>query len=185
VKSAASRLLSSAQLLHMRSRWLLPPQFSGFLDALTEYHRLPYRTNGRRTRSATLGASAGWLYCNSNENLEKNWLEWLVRFVSFSLSICWGIWFDGATSSNAPPSIEFQLGTPQPRSNHFLVVSVTNRGDETAEGVHVEVVLVDRGKEQESGFEIAFLPTLHPRRVGDIETDPRTVEEMKARCTGL
>jgi len=30
VKSAASRLLSSAQLLHMRSRWLLPPQFSGF-----------------------------------------------------------------------------------------------------------------------------------------------------------
>jgi len=57
--------------------------------------------------------------------------------------------YDGATG-NAPPSIEFQLGTPQPRSNHFLVpVSVTNRGDETAEGVHVEVVLVDRGKEQE------------------------------------
>jgi len=45
---------------------------------------------------------------------------------------------------------------------------VTNRGDETAEGVHVEVVLVDRGKEQESGeFEIAFLHDT-PRRVGDI-----------------
>jgi len=73
--------------------------------------------------------------------------------------------YDGATSSNAPPSIEFQLGTPQPRSNHFLVVSVTNRGDETAEGVHVEVVLVDRGKEQESGeFEIAFLR--HSTRAG-------------------
>jgi len=57
-------------------------------------------------------------------------------------------------------------GTPQPRSNHFLV-SVTNRGDETAEGVHVEVVLVDRGKEQEKA-NLRLLLTLHPRRVGDI-----------------
>jgi len=74
----------------------------------------------------------------------------------------------------------------QPRSNHFLVpVSVTNRGDETAEGVHVEVVLVDRGKEQESGGRLLSSTTLHPRRVGDIETDPRTVEEMKARVLGF
>jgi len=69
---------------------------------------------------------------------------------------------------DAPPSIRFQLGTA-PQSNHFLVpVSVTNRGDEPAEGVHIEVVLADRGKEQESGeFDIVF-PTRHPRRLGDI-----------------
>jgi uncharacterized protein (TIGR02588 family) len=124
------------------------------------------------------------------KNLEKNWLEWLVFAASLVLvvSTLGYLVYDGAMSSDAPPSIEFQLGTPQPRSNYFLVpVSVTNRGDETAEGVHVEVVLVDRGKEQESGeFEIAFLPR-HSTRAGWVtfETDPRTVEEMKARVLGF
>jgi len=66
--------------------------------------------------------------------------------------------YDGATSSNAPPSIEFQPVHPSRAQTTSLFL--TNRGDETAEGVHVEVVLVDRGKEQESGeFEIAFSDT--------------------------
>ncbi len=124
------------------------------------------------------------------KNLEKNWLEWLVFAASLVLviSTLGYLVYDGATSGDAPPSIEFQLGTPQPQSNHFLVpVSVTNRGDEPAEGVHIEVILVDRGKEQESGeFEIAFLPR-HSTREGWVtfQTDPRTVEQMKARVLGF
>jgi uncharacterized protein (TIGR02588 family) len=87
-----------------------------------------------------------------------------------------------------PPSIEFQLGQPQPQSNRFLVpVKVTNRGDETAQGVQVEVTLESGGKEQESAeFEIAFLPR-HSTREGWVtfKTDPRTVEQMQARVLGF
>lgn len=124
------------------------------------------------------------------KNLEKNWLEWIVFAVSLVLvvSTLGYLVYDGATLGDAPPSFEFQLGTPQPRLNNFLVpVSVTNRGDETAEGVHIEVVLESGGKEQESAdFEIAFLPR-HSTRQGWVtfQADPRTVEQMKARVLGF
>lgn len=124
------------------------------------------------------------------KNLEKNWLEWIVFAVSLVLvvSMLGYLVYDAATSGNAPPSIELQLGTPQPQLDHFLVpVSVTNRGGETAEGVHIEVVTMHGGKEQESGeFEIAFLPR-HSTREGWVtfKTDPRTVEQMKARVLGF
>ena len=124
------------------------------------------------------------------KNLEKNWLEWIVFGVSLILvvSTLGYLIYDVATFSEAPPSIELQVGTPQPRSNHFFVpVSATNRGDETAESVHIEVVLETGGKEQESGeFQIAFLPR-HSTRSGWVtfETDPRTVEQMKARVLGF
>lgn len=124
------------------------------------------------------------------KNLEKNWLEWIVFAVSLVLvvSTLGYLVYDGATFGDAPPRIEFVLGTPQRQLNHFLVpVSVTNRGEQTAEGVHIEVVLESGGKEQESGeFEIAFLPR-HSTRKGWVtfQTDPRTVEQMKARVLGF
>lgn len=124
------------------------------------------------------------------KNLEKNWLEWIVFVASFVLvaTMLGYLVYDGATLGKAPPSIEFELGTPQPQLNRFAVpVSVTNRGDETAVGVHIEVVLESDGKEQESGeFEIAFLPR-HSTRSGWVtfQTDPRTVEQMKARVLGF
>ena len=124
------------------------------------------------------------------KNLEKNWLEWIVFAVSLVLvmSTLGYLVYDAATLGEAPPSIEFQLGTPQPRLNNFLVpVSVTNRGDETAEGVHIEVVLESGGKELESAdFEIAFLPR-HSTREGWVtfQVDPRTVEQMNARVLGF
>ena len=87
-----------------------------------------------------------------------------------------------------PPRIEIQLGQPQPQLNYFLVpLTATNRGDETAEGVQIEVVLESGGEEKETGeFEIAFLPR-HSSREGWVtfETDPRTVEQMKARVLGF
>lgn len=124
------------------------------------------------------------------KNLEKNWLEWLVFVASLVLvvSTLGYLIYDTATLKNAPPSIQFQLGKPQSQLNHFIVpVSVTNQGDETAEGVQVEVVLESDGKEQENAqFEIAFLPR-HSTREGWVtfETDPRTVDQMKARVLGF
>jgi len=124
------------------------------------------------------------------KKLEKNWLEWLVFAASLVLvlSTLGYLVYDAATFGEAPPSIEFQLGQPQPLSNRFVVpVSVTNQGDETATGVHIEVVLESGGKEQESGeFEITFLPR-HSTREGWVtfETDPRTVQQIKARVVGF
>lgn len=123
------------------------------------------------------------------KNLEKNWLEWIVFAASLVLvmSTLGYLVYDGATLRDAPPRIEFHLGSPQRQLNHFIVnVSVTNRGDQTAEGVHIEVVLESGGKEQESAeFEIAFLPR-HSTREGWVtfQTDPRTVEKMNARVLG-
>lgn len=124
------------------------------------------------------------------KKLEKNWLEWLVFAASLVLvlSTLGYLVYDVATFGEAPPSIEFQLGQPQRRSNRFVVpVSVTNRGDETAQGVHIEVTLESGGKEQENAdFEIAFLPR-HSTRKGWVtfKTDPRSVEQMQARVLGF
>lgn len=124
------------------------------------------------------------------KNLEKNWLEWLVFAASLLLvlSTLGYLVYDTATIKNAPPNIAFVLGKPQLQLNHFTVpVAVTNEGDETAEGVLIEVVLQKNGKEQESAeFEIAFLPR-HSTREGWVtfETDPRTVDEMSARVLGF
>ncbi len=122
--------------------------------------------------------------------LEKNWLEWIVFAASLVLvlSTLGYLVYDGATMGDSRAKIEFQLGQPQPQSNYFMVpVTVSNRGDETAEGVHIEVTLESGGKEQENAsFEIAFLPR-HSTREGWVtfKTDPRSVEQMQARVLGF
>lgn len=123
------------------------------------------------------------------QTLQKNWLEWIVFAISLVLvaSTLGYLVYDAATLGNAPPTIEFKLGKPQPKLDYFLVpVSVANRGDETAEGVLVEVVLENNGKEVETAeFEIAFLPR-HSTRKGWVSftTNPRSAE-MKARLLGF
>jgi uncharacterized protein (TIGR02588 family) len=123
-------------------------------------------------------------------NLEKNWLEWIVFAASLVLvvSTLGYLVYDSATLGDTPPNFEFQVGKPQPQLNHFAVpVTVTNQGDETAEGVQVEVVLESGGKEQESAeFEIAFLPR-HSTREGWVTfaADPRTVDQLKVRVLGF
>lgn len=124
------------------------------------------------------------------KKLEKNWLEWIVFAASLVLVLgtLGYLVYDGATLGEVPPQIELQLGQPQSQANRFLVpVKVTNRGDETAEGVHVEVTLESGGQEQESAeFELAFLPR-HSTREGwvSFKTDPRTAEQMQARVLGF
>ena len=94
--------------------------------------------------------------------VEKNWLEWIVFGVSLALVVgtLGYLLYDGATATEVPPSIQVRLGEQQRTPHNFIVpVSVTNDGGQTAEGVHVEVVLESAGGETERGeFVIAFLP---------------------------
>ncbi len=124
------------------------------------------------------------------KQLEKNWLEWIVFAISLVLVVgtLGYLIYDGANTGSSPPSFAFQLGQPQPQQNYFVVpVSVTNQGDETAEGVLVEVTLENNGTEQETAeFEIAFLPRQSTREGWvTFKTDPRTVEQISARVMGF
>jgi uncharacterized protein (TIGR02588 family) len=122
--------------------------------------------------------------------VQKNWLEWIVFALGLVLvtGVLGYLIYDGATLGNAPPNIEVRLGTPEQRTQGFIVpVSVKNLGDETAEGVQIEVTLESgrEGTEPERGeFNIAFLPrrATHEGWVA-FQTDPRCAQ-MKARVLG-
>ena len=118
--------------------------------------------------------------------LRKNWLEWLVFAAGLLLvsSALGYLVYDGATLGDAPPSIEVRLGEPEPRAQNFIVpVSVVNRGDLTAEGVQVEVVLKGASEER-SEFVLAFLPR-GATREGWVafRADPR-LGQLEARVVG-
>jgi uncharacterized protein (TIGR02588 family) len=111
--------------------------------------------------------------------VEKNWLEWLVFGLGLALvaGTLGFLIYDGATDAGRPPAVEISLGEPRPTGHNFIVpVTVYNRGDETAEGVTVEVTLEAGGGEPErSEFTVAFLPR-RAAREGWVafNTDPRT-----------
>jgi uncharacterized protein (TIGR02588 family) len=120
---------------------------------------------------------------------KKNWLEWAVFALSLALvlSTLAYLAYDAATMTDAPPSIEVSTGEPQQRPHNFIVpVTLTNHGDQTAEGVVVEVVLESGGEEKERAeFAVAFLPRRSTREGWvAFQTDPRTVERTKARVLG-
>lgn len=123
------------------------------------------------------------------KKLQKNWVEWTVFAMGLLLvvSTLGYLAYDAATISDAPPSIEVRTGMPLERPHNFIVpVSLTNHGDQTAEGVMIEVVLESGGQEKERGeFTVAFLPRRSTREGWvAFQTDPRTVEQIKARVTG-
>lgn len=93
---------------------------------------------------------------------KKNWLEWTVFGLSLVLvvGVVGYLVFDAATIGDAPPTLTLELGETLAQSGGFAVpVTVTNRGDETAEDVQIEVVLMQNGEEIEHGeFSIAFVP---------------------------
>ena len=131
-----------------------------------------------------------WVSSVDMKKLQKNWLEWVTFAVGFILvvSTLGYLIYDAATVSEAPPQIEFQLGTPQSQSQQFIVpISVKNTGNQTAENVQIEVVLESGGEEKERGeFQIAFLPRRATREGWvTFETDPRTAERIKARALGF
>jgi len=122
------------------------------------------------------------------KKVQKNWLEWIVFaagliLVSYTLG---HLIFAGASMGSEPPSIEVRLGTPEQRQFNFAVpVQVINHGDETAEGVRIEVVMEAGGEEKERGeLDLAFLPR-HATREGWVtfHQDPRAAQ-LKARVLG-
>lgn len=119
---------------------------------------------------------------------QKNWFEWIVFAVSLILvSYTLGyLIYAGASMGREPPSIEVRLGNPEQRQFNFVVpVKVINHGDETAEGVRIEVVMETGGQEKaRAELDVAFLPR-HATREGWVtfEQDPRTAQ-LKARVLG-
>lgn len=120
--------------------------------------------------------------------IEKNWLEWLVFALGLVLvaGAVGYLVYDGATLGDSPPSIELVLGTPEQKPHAFIVpVTLINHGDETAEGVEVEVTLEQAGAPSERGhFTIAFLPRRARREAWvAFQTDPRG-GQLKPRVLG-
>ena len=121
--------------------------------------------------------------------IHKNWVEWAVFAVGLVLVLAALSYlvYEGATMGEAPPSLEVRLGTPEQRAHNFIVpVTVTNHGDETAEGVTVEVLLESGGGvEPERGeLTIAFIPR-RATREGWVafQQDPRNAR-LAARVLG-
>jgi uncharacterized protein (TIGR02588 family) len=89
---------------------------------------------------------------------QKNWLEWAVFAVGLALvaSVLAYLTYDALTLGDTPPMMEVQVGQAvQQLEQEIVPIAVTNRGDQPAEGVIVEVV---READQElAQFEIAFL----------------------------
>ena len=118
---------------------------------------------------------------------QKNWLEWSVFAASSALivALLGFLVYESLTIGNAPPDIHLEVGTPEQRSGYFAVpIHATNKGDHTAEGVHIEVVLRGAGKEETGDFEIAFLPRRGSREAWvTFKTDPRQ-GSLEARVLG-
>ena len=99
---------------------------------------------------------------------DKHPLEWAVFAVSLVLVIgtLGYLVYDAARGSfsdpetGGPPEIAVRLGKAERSGAAYAVpVEVHNRGEETAEGVHVEVVLESPGRQPERAeFEVAFVP---------------------------
>lgn len=99
---------------------------------------------------------------------EKHPLEWLVFAVSLVLVLgtLGYLVYDAARGGEEPPDLVVELGAARRGSQGFRVpVTVRNRGDETAENAHIEVVLTSPGRPPETaGLDIAFVPRGSTRR---------------------
>jgi uncharacterized protein (TIGR02588 family) len=121
--------------------------------------------------------------------LQKNWVEWIVFVVGLALVLSAFVYlvYDGATMGSDPPSVEVRLGSPEARAHNFIVpVTVTNHGDETAEGVAIEVLMESGGGVEAARGEltIAFLPRRATREgFVTFQQDPRAAR-LTARVLG-
>lgn len=92
----------------------------------------------------------------------KNWLEWSVFAISTLLvvAVLGYLAFAAVTMGDSPALLVAEVGEEVQQSQGFVVpVTITNRGDETAEDVQIEVTLSQNGSEIErSEFSIAFVP---------------------------
>ena len=99
---------------------------------------------------------------------QKNWLEWSVFALSLLLVGGTLVYLarEALTLDDVPPKIVLTLGKPRPldaspggSKSFILPVKAANHGQQTAEGVHVQVEMRRAGEEpQTADFEIEFLP---------------------------
>lgn len=123
------------------------------------------------------------------KKVEKNWLEWVVFAIGLVLVLATLSYlaYDAATLGDSPPDVEVRAGEAIERRHNFIVpITLVNHGDQTAEGVVVEVVTESGGVEKERAeFTVAFLPRRSTREGWVVfKTDPRTAEQVKARVLG-
>lgn len=114
---------------------------------------------------------------SSKSEIAKHPLEWIVFAVSLVLvagTVGFLAW-DGIRGEKSAADLSVELGRPEPRGGAWAVpVTLRNRGDETAEGVKVEVLLEAPGAPPETAdFEAAFVPR-RSKREGWVtfRTDP-------------
>ncbi len=119
---------------------------------------------------------------------KKNWLEWSVFGLSLLLilGIVAILIHEEMTLNGDPPDPQMVIGAPEAHQGYFAVpVTVTNRGDETAEQVHLEIVLEmpDGGKET-SEFDLPYLPRHAMRKAWVTFFHDPAKGEMKPRVLG-
>jgi uncharacterized protein (TIGR02588 family) len=124
------------------------------------------------------------------QKLEKNWLEWCVFAISsvLLLATIGYLTYEAASSTNRPPEVAVQLGPAQEHGGEFAVpVIVTNRGDQAAETVLVEVVLTKRdGESERAELQIQLLPGGATREGSvNFHSDPRSGADIAARAVGF
>jgi len=98
----------------------------------------------------------------TTSKIAKHPLEWIVFAVSLAIvtgTVGFLAW-DAIQGEDSPALLSIELGRPEPRGGAWGVpVTLHNRGDETAEGVKVEVTLETPGAPPETAdFEAAFVP---------------------------
>lgn len=123
-------------------------------------------------------------------DVHKNRLEWAVFGVGLVLilGLLGYLAYDALTLDGRPPVVDVQLGGSESRNGTYQVpVTLRNLGDETAEAVTVEVVLIQGDSEIETAeLTIDFLPRSSTRS-GWVTflTDPRSVDEIEPRVLGF
>ncbi len=131
---------------------------------------------------------------DSQASVSKNPLEWAVFAVSLLLvlGVLGYLGREIFLFDKAPPHIVLQLGKPQQlqkaageEAGFIVSVQASNKGRQTAEGVHIEVEM-QRGSEkpEAADFEIAFLPRGSSREGWVAFKGTKENVKLKARVLG-
>lgn len=120
--------------------------------------------------------------------LDKNWLEWTVFGVSALLVLgTLAFLVRDASKARTPPDLVVELGEAVPgAAGHRVPLEIINRGGETAEDVHVEVVMESGAGEKETAdVAIEFLPRGSSRKAWvTFKGDPRAAKKIEGRAVG-
>ena len=119
----------------------------------------------------------------------KNALEWTVFGISAAILVALAAFLiiDAVRGSSGEPDIEITTGSVTARGDHFVVpVIVTNRGDQTAEGLRVEIALMKDGEDVEvAEVTFAFVPRASHREAWALfRNDPRGLT-LQSRAIGF